>query len=161
MARHTLKGKRFEVLIKKADNALEQEFCIEASSIYYALIEERLYSLLDLIGVDVNQNKEKVYHCIRRILNIIDNGHYIEDNKKNSVESLIDVNIRRLITKQFDRELFIRLDKWRQKRNRITHDFAKIDMDYIEIVNYAKEGESILRELLSSQQRFKKKFKKL
>lgn len=139
LVRHTDKWKRFEFLINKADTALEMDFCIEASSIYYALIEERFHSMFDLIGVPINKRQQKVYHCIQRLLNIIDNGHYVESISQNSSENKLYSNIRNLIIQEFNRNLLIEIDSWRQNRNSITHDFAKVDMDYNDILNYEKK----------------------
>lgn len=161
LVRHTNKGERFEKLIKKGDMALKKDFCIEASTIYYALIEERFYSFFDLIGVSINQRDIKVYHCIQMLLNIIDNGHYAEQPSDNSDDNLVDPNLRTLIISEYKRGLLIDINKWRVKRNSITHDFAKVDINYNDIRKYAKSGKKHLRELLSSSQRFKKKLKKL
>lgn len=151
------KAVRFENLIDRGDAALAQDFCIEASTIYYAIIEERFHSIFDKINVQVNKNSCKMFQSIKRILNIIDNGHFVEDETKNNSSNKLDENLRNLIIQEYDRDLLIRLNSWRAKRNDIIHDFAKVDMDYDEVRNWTAEGKVLLRELLSSTQRLKKK----
>ncbi|PEU04106.1 hypothetical protein CN527_04540 [Bacillus cereus] len=151
------KAIRFENLIDRADAALEQDFCIEASTIYYAIIEERFHSIFDKINVQVNKNACKMYHSIKRILNIIDNGHFCENETNNSLDNKLDEELRNLIIQEYDRALLLRLDSWRYKRNDIIHDFAKVDMNYDEVRQWASEGKVLLRALLSSTQRLKRK----
>ncbi|KXO03083.1 hypothetical protein AYK81_28750 [Bacillus thuringiensis] len=151
------KAIRFESLIDRGDAALEQDFCIEASTIYYAIIEERFHSIFDKINVQVNKNTCKMYQSIKRMLNIIDNGHFIENENKNKIDNKLDEGLRDLIIQEFDRDLLLRLDGWRDKRNDIIHDFAKVDMNYDEVRGWATEGKLLLRALLSSTQRLKKK----
>ncbi|WP_434182271.1 hypothetical protein [Bacillus thuringiensis] len=151
------KAIRFEDLIDRGDAALKQDFCIEASTIYYAIIEERFHSIFDKINIQVNKNSCKMYQSIKRMLNIIDNGHFVENETNNKMDNKLDEELRNLIIQEYDRDLLLELDSWRGKRNDIIHDFAKVDMNYDEVRNWANEGKILLRELLSSTQRLKKK----
>ncbi|MER2077415.1 hypothetical protein [Psychrobacillus psychrotolerans] len=161
MVRITDKGIRFEMLIKRADTALENDYCIEASTIYYAIIEERFHSILDTLEVTYNKRNCKMYHGIQRMKNILSTGHYVENPQENSIDNLLDYRISTLMQQEYDINLLINLDIWRVKRNSITHNFAKENMDYNDVRDWAKEGKNLLRNLLSSTMRFNKKKKKM
>ncbi|PFU61797.1 hypothetical protein COK90_11545 [Priestia megaterium] len=154
MTRLTEKGKRFEDLINRADKALENNYCIEASTIYYAILEERFYSIFPKIDINI-PNGEKMFHCIRRLKKISQEGHQIRINNSEYKE------IGSLISSIFDDSLLNGIDSWRAKRNDIIHDFAKQDIPYSDIEVWADEGKHYLRDFNACVMRFKKSLEKL
>ncbi|GIQ70826.1 hypothetical protein DUZ99_16680 [Xylanibacillus composti] len=136
MARHTAKGKRFEGLIERADKALDNGYCIEASTIYYAILEERLISVLTKFGCTIDR-WQKMHYCI------------------NKLKTLTATNS--LARAAFDTSLLDTMDAWRDRRNEVIHDFAKMDIPYNDIEEWAKEGKSLLRQFNAAAMRLKKR----
>lgn len=141
MTRHTAKGNRFESLISKADLALENEFYLEAISICYAIIEERLRSVLMKTHFPTLGNKHKVDSCLKKIKIV---------KKKDS-----------LLAKYFTSELIKKIDDWKEDRNNVMHELAEEGIDFPKIITCATEGREVLSELAATIMRWKKEFKKL
>ena len=51
MARLDPKGRRFEFLVKRIDEALASGFYVEAMALTYSLMEERTYKLLERLNI--------------------------------------------------------------------------------------------------------------
>jgi len=140
MSRHTAKGTRFEALISKADIALENEFYLEAISICYAIIEERLRSvLIKTYGRKLGE-KHKVDSCLKRIK---------RENKTNSI-----------LSKYFTHTLLTKVDQWKDDRNEIMHQLAEKGIEFSKIVTCAETGRELLAELAATTMRWKKEWKK-
>lgn len=140
MSRFTVKGKRFENLIFRADNALAHNYCIEASTIYYAIMEERFISVFGKLGVTLNK-KQKIAYCIEQL---------IELRKTNQI-----------VANTFSLDLLKNIDQWRSQRNGIIHDFAKQEISYEQISEWAKIGQKLMKQLNASVMRFKKQLYKI
>ena len=63
MSRKDEKGKRFEFLVSRTDEALEEGYYIEAIALTYALMEERTYGLLNRLGIRYG-SRDKIAKCI-------------------------------------------------------------------------------------------------
>lgn len=138
MTRKNKKGKRFEILLSRADDALELQFYLEASWIIYSLIEERLKSVA--IGkMSLSMDRQNFHSCIE------------------ALEKEWKTNI--LIKDNFDKSLLLSLDEWRLKRNNIMHDLAKEDIDYEKIKELAINGRSLFAQLATSIMKLKKQLK--
>lgn len=138
MTRKNKKGKRFEALISRADDALELQFYLEASWIIYSLIEERLKSVaIDKLSLPMN--RENFHSCVEAL------------EKERKTNSLIEDN--------FEATLLPNLDDWRLKRNNIMHDLAKEDIDYEKIKELAISGRSLFAQLATSIMKLKKQLK--
>lgn len=141
MSRHTAKGNRFESLIGKADLALENEFYLEAISICYAIIEERLRSVLIKTHNPTLGKKHKVDSCLKKIKAV----------KKTDA----------LLAKYFTPDLLKKIDDWKEERNDVMHELAEEGINFPKIVTCATEGRELLAELAATIMRWKKEFTKL
>jgi hypothetical protein len=128
--RQNEKGKRFEELIERADNALEKGFFIECITLYYAFIEERMISLLERLGYTLNRRK-KLHYCINQLKELGLDGFFST--------SLLDD-----------------LDIWRNERNDMIHDYAKESVEYDSLQQTAENGKKLGRELAAAIMRHKK-----
>lgn len=151
--RHTIKGQRLEDIISRADEALEKKYCIEASTIYYAILEERLISIFDKLNITLKP-RQKMHHCITEIKKFIQNGHQVTLNNGKKL------NIGPLLSVDFSTQLLDDMNSWRDKRNKVIHDFAKQSIPYSDIEVLAREGKQIVRDFNASAMRFKNNLKK-
>ena len=93
------KGKRFEFLISRIDEAIEEGYYVEALSITYALFEERTYQLLDRLNIPY-RNDDKLYNCLNKLENAIKNRSIMVTSQRLSADSLIDLLNEYFITSQ-------------------------------------------------------------
>ena len=153
-ARKNEKGQRFEFLVKRIDEAIAAGYYIEASSLSYALLEERTYSLLDKIGVTYSHS-DKLFNCLELIKKAINNRNITVSSNNFTSDQIIA-----WLKSQFlDSNLVNRIDDWRKKRNDVTHDLAKETIDYSELVEFANEGKDIFRNYTSLIMKLKKLLK--
>ncbi|MCG9879644.1 MAG: hypothetical protein MH472_03505 [Bacteroidia bacterium] len=137
--RKTDKGTRFKTLISKADYALETEFFLEASAICYAVIEERLRSILiKTLNREIGE-KHKIDSCVKQI------------KKLRRTEPLI--------AKYYTVDFMNEINLWKNERNDITHELIEYEVDEIKLEQNAKKGRKILRVLNATIMRWKKEFK--
>lgn len=140
MARLDQKGKRFEFLVGKIDKALDDNYYIEAMALTYSLFEERTYKLLERLNIP-RKNGDKIFQCLT----------YFKDyvmNKKISVMpcKCSSDELTKWLQKEFlDSGLIDKIQIWRNKRNDVTHDLAKQDIDYENLEITAKEGRDYFR----------------
>jgi len=152
--RNDEKGQRFEFLVKRIDEAIDAGYYIEASSLSYALLEERTYSLLDKIGVTY-RHSDKLFDCLELLKKAINNRNITVSSNEFTCNEIID-----WLKSQFlDSDLVNRINDWRKKRNDVTHDLAKETIDYSELVKFAKEGKNIFRNYTSLIMKLKKMLK--
>jgi hypothetical protein len=151
--RRTIIGQRLEDIISRADNALDKKYCIEASTIYYAILEERLISLFEKLNITLNRN-QKMHHCITEM------KKFIQDGLQVALKNGKIINVGPLLAGDFTIQLLDDMDAWRDKRNRVIHDFAKQTIPYSDIEELAIEGKKIVRDFNASVMRFKNKLKK-
>lgn len=151
MARVDQKGQRFEFLVGRIDEALDAKYYIEAMALTYSLFEERTYKLLDRLNIP-RRNSDKIYQCL----------HYFENNVKNKTISVMprtgseDELIEWLQTEFLDSALIDNIQAWRDKRNNITHDLAKQDIDYASLAAVAHEGRNYFRRYTALIMKLKK-----
>ena len=151
MARIDEKGKRFEFLVGRIDEAISSGFYIEAMALTYALMEERTYSLLDKLKINY-KNSDKLYQCLKYL-----DKHIIERTitvtpSKMSLDELMDM----LKTELIDSKLIDDVQLWREQRNNITHDLAKENITYSSIEIYACQGNVYFRKYTSIIMKIKK-----
>ena len=131
--RETIKGKRFEELLERADTALSEKYYVESITLYYAFIEERMISLFNRLGYTLNK-KQKLWYCIDQL-------------KKLKIETF------------FSSTLLHELDVWREERNDVIHDYAKEDIPYSNLEKTAETGKRLGRDLSAAIMRHKKSLK--
>ncbi|MGG0487157.1 hypothetical protein ABEY65_27795 [Priestia aryabhattai] len=151
--RHTSKGQRFESIIARADAALENNYCIEASTLYYALLEERLISIFEKFNIRLNK-QQKMFYCIDEIKKFIQNG------KSVTLSNGMQIDVGPLLGKEFDIQLLDDMDNWRNRRNSVIHDFAKQSIPYSDVEDWAEEGKNLVRKFNSGTMRLKRNLQK-
>jgi hypothetical protein len=125
------KQKRYSNLMVKLSKATNNEYYYEAIFLEYAIIEDRLESLLKHAGLKFKK----------------DDGRNIEMNIKiNKIKSGKNFQDK-YIKKHLDNEFINRLDKWRDTRNKLIHNLVNIEYDDSNIKNLALEGECIAKRL--------------
>lgn len=151
MPRFDEKGKRFEFLIGRMDEAINAGFYVEAMSLTYSLMEERTYSLLDKLQIPY-KSRDKLHQCLVYLETHILNRTVTVSPSKKSMDELIDW----LKVELVDSGLIKDIQIWRDKRNGITHDLAKQNIAYSSIASYAIEGNTYFRKYTSIIMRLKK-----
>jgi hypothetical protein len=140
MPRKTQKGQRFEGLIAKADLAISHHFYLEATAICYAIIEERLRSVLIKTFARELGAKHKIDSCL----------DYIKVSRKKY----------QLIAKYFPTTFTKSIHDWKESRNEIMHELADSGLDEIKTQKCAKEGRLLVSELTKLIMKWKKEFNK-
>lgn len=131
MPRLDEKGKRFEFLIGRIDEALVSGFYVEAMALTYSLLEERTYSLLDKLQIRY-KSRDKLHQCLVYLESQILNRTVAVALSQISLDELIDW----LKVELIDSGLINDIQVWRDKRNGITHDLAKQNIDYPSIAEF-------------------------
>lgn len=152
MARKDEKGKRFEVLIGKIDEALIDKYYVEAIALTYALFEERTYTLLDRLNIPY-KSKDKIFQCLEYFKDHVQTRNISVTSSRCSLDELIDW----LKAEFLDSGLIDNIQKWREKRNDVIHDLAKQNIDYSDLEVLATEGRDYFRKYTSRIMSLKKK----
>lgn len=119
--------KMHQSFFDRCENAIENEFYMEAIFMEYAAIESRLEAMLGLIGMPCNKFLEA---SERKKIQI---SHRISCAKKFRKTSLLFENTR-LSNKFFDN-----LENWIAKRNIYVHGLYKNEIEYNSRIKGAKE----------------------
>ncbi|MFJ2527489.1 hypothetical protein [Pseudomonas helmanticensis] len=134
-----MKSYKYSELLARMDEAIKEEYFLEANWIAYSILEDRLTSILKESG----GGHEKI-----RML-----GPKLIEIKARSIDNL---NMR----KAFFGDMFIKVELWKNKRNELMHAMAdeskttaQIDTDSMTL---AIEGNEITRTLCAACRRFKK-----
>lgn len=131
------KCKKYKELISRIDLAIEDKFFLEATWIAYAILEDRLVSVLRESGGDPS---------IRML------GPRINEVNSRHKKSLI-------MQKTFFSDMLKRLKNWKDKRNDLMHTLAdeSLDISAIDIESkfVAIEGRELAREFSAACKRFK------
>lgn len=151
MSRIDEKGKRFEFLVARLDEAKENNYYIEAMAITYALMEERTYSLLDKLGIPY-KNKDKLFQCLTYLKNSIIDRTLTIVPAKVSLEELINY----LQVELIDSNLIDDIQIWRDTRNDVIHDLAKKTIDYSALKVPCDNGSDYFRKYTSCIMKVKK-----
>lgn len=151
MARLDEKGKRFEFLVERIDEANRTGFYVEAMALTYALMEERTYTLLKRLGIPYKSG-DKLYQCLVYLKKCIQKRTLSIAPKKISLDELHDWLKAELI----DTKLVDNIQSWRNRRNDITHDLAKQTIAYNSIGPDAIQGSQYFRKYTAIIMRLKK-----
>lgn len=129
---------KYQTLILRIDQAIEDEFFLEATWIAYAILEDRLVSVLRESGADPT---------IRML-----------GPKLIAVQSKTQQSIN--MRKAFFGDMLDRLKAWKDKRNDLMHALADERQDIPDIDQAAQsvaiEGRDLAREFAAACRRFKK-----
>lgn len=151
MGRVDTKGKRFEFLIKRIDDALSAGFYVEAMALTYSLMEERTNTLLDRLQIH-RSNADKLYQCLMYFKNHIANNTIIVTSNTCTQAELTQW----LKTEFIDSNLVDNIQDWRTERNAVTHDLAKQDIEYSTLKATAQKGRDYFRKYTALIMRLKK-----
>ncbi|EHZ2983404.1 hypothetical protein K5O26_000684 [Enterococcus faecalis] len=151
MGRINEKGKRFEFLVARLDEAKDKGYYIEAMAIAYALLEERTYSLLDKLGIPY-RSRDKLYNCLEFFREHVNDRKITITPNKITVDELTDW----LKIEFFDSGLVDNIQCWRDKRNNVVHDLAKTTIDYSDLKEPSDNGSEYFRTYSALIMRLKK-----
>ena len=134
-----MKRDLYTELIRRIDIAMENHHYFESSWYCYAVIEDRLISLLRHSG-GVEKNGKKI-----RML-----GPKLRELKARAATDP-------LLAANFDHDA---VDEWKERRNELQHAMADGEMSIVEVDKQAKglatSGKKLVRELAAGAMRFKK-----
>lgn len=140
MARSDEKGKRFEFLVGRIDEAIDDKYYVEAMALTYSLFEERTYKLLERLNIS-RKNSDKIYQCLIYFKDHVINKTISVTPCKCSLDELTT-----WLQKEFlDSGLIDNIQIWRNKRNDVIHDLAKQNIEYKSLEITAKEGRDYFR----------------
>ncbi len=151
MPRVNEKGKRFQFLIARLDEARKKDYYIEAMAITYALMEERTYSLLDKLGIPY-RNKDKLFQCLTYLKNSIISKTLAIVPTKVSVDELTNY----LQVELIDSNLIDDIQAWRNTRNDVIHDLAKTTIEYSALKTPCDNGSEYFRKYTACIMKVKK-----
>lgn len=146
------KGKRFEFLISRIDESIEKGFYVEAMAITYALFEERTYRILDRLNI-AYRNRDKLHACLEKFENAINDRTISISTKNIELDGLIDLLDNELIKTN----LISDIQDWRDKRNKVVHDMAKMTIDYSGLKRTCEDGRQLFGKYSAIIMRIKKK----
>lgn len=132
------KGKRFEFLISRIDQSLEEGFYVEGMAITYALFEERTYRLLDRLNVSY-RNRDKLYDCLVKLQTAISNKTISVTTPRMRSDEFNDMLKDVLISSNLIRDI----QAWRETRNDVIHDLAKTNIDYSGLKTTCENGREL------------------
>ena len=124
--------------------AIEAKFFLEAVFIEYAVMEDRLTSILIHAGHWTSPPDEHI--SINKKLNFIDK---LRENKNN-----------RLIHKYFTAEFIVEIDEWKEKRNPYIHSLLKQKIKTADLEEFALQGQEIVKKLNSASTSYKRALQK-
>ena len=145
------KGKRFEFLIHRIDEALDAGYYVEAMAITYALFEERTYRLLDRLGV-AYRHKDKLFDCLEKLKKAINDKTVAACPDSMTKDGFIDFLDTKLISSNLVQDI---LD-WRAARNDVIHDLAKTNIDYDSLQSTSENGRKLFATYTAIIMRLKK-----
>ena len=125
--------------------ALNQSFYLEAVFIEYAMMEDRLESILRHAGVWKEPDPNKKLMGLEQKMK---KAAKVAEEKKS------------LAHKYFDEDLFARIDAWRQGRNPLTHVLMKLNLHTEDLETMAMEGYDIVKILCSKSTSYKRAIEK-
>lgn len=133
-----IKATRFDYLVKRAELALAEEFYLEASWLCYAIIEERIRSVIVKLNGTVKSNW-KIFDCITEI------------EKKRPSDTILN--------ELFPKDFTDKINAWRSKRNSLMHDLVESESNQVEFKDAAQEGREIVREIKKAVRLLKARLK--
>lgn len=139
IAENMLKYANYKEQHERLNKALKNNFYLEAIFIEYAIIEDRLTSIL---RYEDNTIKSK-------------NGFVSIESKINKVRT-ISREKKGLATKYFTPEFIDSIEKWKGKRNPLIHALMKQQLTTEGLLELATEGQAIAKELSRLSQNYKR-----
>lgn len=136
-----LKYTNYKEQHERLTKALKHNFYLEAIFIEYAIVEDRLSSILRYEGNSIKVKDEKDFVSIERKINKV----RTISREKNG-----------LAIKYFSSEFLDSIEKWKGKRNPLIHALMKQQLTTEGLLELATEGQAIVKELSRLSQNYKR-----
>ncbi len=133
--KNQLKYENYREQFKRLNSALRNGFNLEALFIEYAIMEDRIESILRHAG------KWETYLKKRG-----NNGPTL-NSKVTYIEKQMESNRKSLLNRYFSDDLLDRLLAWKEERNRLIHALLKQQLEHNEVRTIAEDGQSLAEEL--------------
>jgi polyhydroxyalkanoate synthesis regulator protein len=127
---------RYQFIMKRLNDAIEQSFEIQAIAYEYALIEDRFNSILKYLDIQLKTNKVK------------DKIKVIRQIENETIKNLLPVSLLEQILSFID------------ARNQIMHGLAMITLEPTFITSVAKQGRELIKKLNQNSIKIKKNVQK-
>lgn len=138
-----MKEKLYKEMLNRVDYSHKNKYYLESIWYIYAIIEDRLISALKQTGGHLNRNGNPIRMLGNKILEI---------NSRKSTDTLLKAN--------FDNELMLKIENWKNKRDNLMHAMADSTMSLEEIDKekylVSLNGISLVKSVCSSARRLKK-----
>ncbi len=130
------KRNKYAQLMKKLEEATNNEYYYEAIFIEYAIFEERTRAMFEHAQVPYKNKNDKEY-SIDKKLRTIKTNKYFQDQyiKKHITEELLD-----------------KIIDWKNQRNKLMHDIIKSNYDNEKVKNLSLQGECLAKKINSKSQ---------
>lgn len=132
------KRDRYAYLMKKLDKATKNEYYYEAIFIEYAIMEDRMESLLRHAQIDCIDSKTGRLYTLDKKIKVIRNQKIFTGDK--------------YIMKHLTEELISSILNWKTIRNKLIHDLINVSYENEEIKNIALQGECLVKRLNTKTQ---------
>lgn len=127
------KRNKYAELMKKLDEATNNEYYYEAMFIEYAIFEERTRAMFEHAQVSYKNINDREYSIDKKLKTIKTN------------KSFQDEYIKKHITE----ELLNKIIDWKNQRNDLMHDIIKSNYDNEKVKKLALEGECLVKRINS------------
>ena len=141
MEKNQIKYNNYKEQAKRLEKALKYEFYVEALAIEYAMIEDRIQSVLKHSGFAIADKNGKMY-SIQHNINRLKSSAYFNT-----------ANIR----KKVPLDLIAQIEEWKKQRNRVFHALLKAEFKSGDFRLLAIEGNQ-LRKQISNKSLLIKRF---
>jgi len=123
--------------------AIEAKFFLEAVFIEYAVMEDRLESIIRYSGT-WNYKPNAIVQIGPKLKKIYD----------------MSLNEENLIHKYFPAEFIVEIDEWKEKRNPYIHSLLKQKIKTADLEEFALQGREIVKKLNSASTSYKRALQK-
>lgn len=124
----------YQTLHNKLNKALKNQFYLETIFIEYAIIEDRLISILELLRL--GSSSKNLNENLKKVIKLRDINFYIQ--------------------KYFAIELLSEINDWRIKRNKIVHESLKQGIDDTALQKISEKGYTIVKILSNKSQLYRR-----
>ena len=125
------KKEKYAILMEKLKKATDNEYYYEAIFLEYAILEDRMESLLKHAKLKYKENDGKAYKLIKKI------------NKIKSSSEFKDKYIQKHITN----ELIDNIVEWKRNRDKLMHNCVELEYENNQIKDVALYGECLIKKL--------------
>lgn len=131
MQENMIKYYNYKEQSKRLTIALKYKFYVEAVAIEYAIIEDRIQSILNHSGVSIIDKDGCPFSIQKNINRLKDNKYFNEKN----------------VRKKVPLELINNIYEWKEKRNKVIHALLKKEFQKDEIEKLALQGNELRKQI--------------